>query len=144
MSVVYVDRLFQAVSRDPQACRVGKRNGHLWCHLWSEDVEALHRLARKIGLKRAWFQDRPGFPHYDLTPGRRLLALQHGAVERSLFDWKREKLAQESPERRRQCEHLAGVLNPEREQHGLAPVDPKTLFEVCQQAELELFLSGAK
>lgn len=91
MAEVYVDQLFGAASRDPQARRVGARNGHRWCHMWSEDVQALHRIAHLIGMRREWFQDKPGFPHYDLTPGRRRLALVAGAVERDLMDWLREK-----------------------------------------------------
>lgn len=35
-------------------------------HLGSTDIDALHELAAKIGLKREWFQDHPRHPHYDL------------------------------------------------------------------------------
>jgi len=97
MSVVYVDAVFVAVSKDPQAKRVGGRTGHRWCHMWSEDVNALHELAQKIGMRREWFQDRRGFPHYDLVPSRRAAAIALGAVEKPLMDYlreKREKLVQ--------------------------------------------------
>lgn len=81
----YVDRLRDysawTARMDGQTRRTSSRNAHLWCHLWADTPEELHALARRIGLKRAWFQDRPGFPHYDLTPGRRALALRAGAVE---------------------------------------------------------------
>ena len=87
MSTVYVDPLFKAMSPERQARRLGSRNCHRWCHMWSDDVASLHAMALKIGLKREWFQDRRDFPHYDLTPGRRLLALARGAVEMSLRDW---------------------------------------------------------
>lgn len=89
--MVYVDELFECESHDPQARRVGARTGHRWCHMWSDahTVEELHAIARKIGLKREWFQDRHQFPHYDLTPSRRVLALKHGAVEFSLKTWLR-------------------------------------------------------
>lgn len=52
------------------------------CHMFARlaDVDALHELAARIGLKRAWFQgDRDG-GHYDLTVGKRLAALRAGAV----------------------------------------------------------------
>jgi hypothetical protein len=39
----------------------------------------LHAFAARIGLRRAWFQDR-STPHYDLSPGKRELALDAGAV----------------------------------------------------------------
>lgn len=91
MSAVYVDPLFTAISRNAQAYRVGARHGHRWSHMWSDDVEALHKIARKIGMKREWFQNKPGFPHYDLTPTKRARAIAAGAIERSLTDWKREQ-----------------------------------------------------
>ena len=48
-------------------------------------------MARKIGMKRAWFQAKPGFPHYDLVPTRRAAAIRAGAIEKPLIDWIREK-----------------------------------------------------
>lgn len=48
-------------------------------HLTADTLEELHAFARRIGLKRAWFQDKR-VPHYDLSPGKRELALKHGAV----------------------------------------------------------------
>lgn len=59
-----------------------------WCHLVTDDwtpegLEALHRFAESIGVKRTWFQDPPGRPqpHYDLRPSKRARAVQAGAVE---------------------------------------------------------------
>lgn len=50
-------------------------------HLVCADLEALHRFAARIGLRRAWFQDEGGRnPHYDLTTVRmRQKALRAGA-----------------------------------------------------------------
>lgn len=48
-------------------------------HLLGTDLAELHKFARLLGLKRAWFQDRT-FPHYDLVRSKRKLALQNGAV----------------------------------------------------------------
>lgn len=94
---IYVDRLFVARSRTEPARSAGERFGHRWCHLWSGDLAALHRMATRLGLRREWFQDRPGFPHYDLPPFRRARALALGAVEHSLKTWLRERrLAQAS------------------------------------------------
>lgn len=54
---------------------------HLTCDP-ADDLEPLHAFAFRLGLKRAWFQPRDGIaPHYDLTPNKRLQALQAGANE---------------------------------------------------------------
>ncbi|HEX9013849.1 MAG TPA: DUF4031 domain-containing protein [Anaerolineaceae bacterium] len=52
------------------------------CHLVTDsaDLGELHAFARRIGLKRAWFEDHPLLPHYDLTPGKRREAILAGAV----------------------------------------------------------------
>ena len=53
------------------------------CHMFTDSVDLteLHDMARRIGLRRAWFQDRPTAPHYDLTASRRAAAVALGAVE---------------------------------------------------------------
>lgn len=48
-------------------------------HLFGTDLEELHEFAKKIGLKREWYQGSK-FPHYDLTRGKRRLAINKGAV----------------------------------------------------------------
>jgi 8-oxo-dGTP pyrophosphatase MutT (NUDIX family) len=81
---IYVDDLFKAESKNPQAFRVGERNGHQWCHFFSDrhSLNQLHQTAEAIGMKRAWFDDRDGdIGHYDLTPSKRALAIQLGATE---------------------------------------------------------------
>lgn len=67
---VYVDRL-----RD-WGWRLGPS-----CHLIADTNEELHAFAARVGLKRAWFQAKASGPHYDLTAGRRVLAVSLGAVE---------------------------------------------------------------
>lgn len=76
---VYVDALvtYPPTSVQPGARAVSRRNGHRWCHMIADTEKELHAMARLIGLRPAWFQG----DHYDLTPGRRGLALDHGAVE---------------------------------------------------------------
>jgi hypothetical protein len=88
---VFVDALREERSRTEPARTAGERWGHLWCHLWSDDPEALHRMAEAVGMRREWFQDRIGFPHYDLSPTGRARALELGALERSLKDWLRAR-----------------------------------------------------
>jgi len=48
-------------------------------HMLASDLDELHALAQKIGLRRSWFQDKT-FAHYDLTASKRRLALVEGAV----------------------------------------------------------------
>lgn len=81
---VYVDELFKwPIPKEPQARRVALANGGMWCHLTADTVDELHAFAKKIGMKRAWFQiSAPprSVPHYDLTPRKREAALKAGAV----------------------------------------------------------------
>jgi hypothetical protein len=49
--------------------------------LSDQGLEALHAMARKIGLPRSCFQNKPSLPHYDLTAARRQLAIRYGAQE---------------------------------------------------------------
>jgi hypothetical protein len=43
-----------------------------WCHMATDsDLEELHQMAARLGLRRVWFQNTPTHPHYDLTPGKR-------------------------------------------------------------------------
>ncbi|MGH3611253.1 MAG: DUF4031 domain-containing protein [Pseudonocardia sp.] len=52
-----------------------------WSHLFTDadDLAELHRFAQSIGLRRAWFQDKPSGPHYDLTDRLRRHAIHAGA-----------------------------------------------------------------
>lgn len=50
-------------------------------HMLTTDLDELHALAAKIGLKRSWFQSESRFAHYDLTASKRKLAIANGAVE---------------------------------------------------------------
>ena len=51
------------------------------CHLLADTEEELHQFAEKIYLKRAWFQQKSRrIPHYDLTAGKRRLAVAKGAI----------------------------------------------------------------
>ena len=51
------------------------------CHMMTDgELEELHTMADKIGLKRNWFQNKPGLPHYDLKKGKREMAIRNGAV----------------------------------------------------------------
>lgn len=77
---VYVDDLFHWPG--PVSPAAGGHSGE-WCHLMTDsvDLEELHRFAASIGLRRPWFQNRRGLPHYDLTERARSRAVASGAVE---------------------------------------------------------------
>lgn len=50
----------------------------LMCHMLADSVEELHKMAKRLGLKRAWFQPL-ATPHYDICQSRRRVALSLGA-----------------------------------------------------------------
>lgn len=41
-------------------------------HLVADTYDELHAFAKKMGLKREWFQQQSRWPHYDLTTKRAL------------------------------------------------------------------------
>lgn len=88
---VFVDDLFMFVSNQPQARRVGERHGHRWCHLFCEPGNEfqLHFIAYAVGMRPQWFQDKQGFPHYDLVPPRRIAAVKLGVTEVTLLEYLR-------------------------------------------------------
>lgn len=100
---VYVDdlRVYPKALIQPKARMVS----NTWCHMWCDqgNEEALHEIAKSIGMKSIWFQDKPGFPHYDLVPRRRHVAIRFGAMPRNLRDWIAEK-------RKRRCRVDTGIL----------------------------------
>jgi hypothetical protein len=62
-------------------------NGKESCHLSTDgDEEGLHAFAKRLGMRRSWYQEHLIMYHYDLTPRRRELALKLGAVFVSAMD----------------------------------------------------------
>jgi hypothetical protein len=70
--------------------RIPARVGRImdrWSHLTADDKPELHTFAKKIGLQRSWFQDKPrGLWHYDVTERKRREAVAADAVEISWRD----------------------------------------------------------
>jgi hypothetical protein len=82
--MIYVDE----IRNIPWVSGSAKRYGNSWSHMWVDgEIEELHQFAEKIGLKRKYFQNKPSFPHYDIIPSKRILALKHGAQYMPLKDW---------------------------------------------------------
>lgn len=52
-----------------------------WFHLMAVPAndDELHKFAKKIGLKRSWFQEKSR-PHYDVTSSMRQKAIACGAI----------------------------------------------------------------
>lgn len=92
---VYVDE-----TKTHQLPKYGQKETR-WCHMMTDQVklEELHEMAKKLGLKREWFQDHPLHPHYDMYGNKRSIAVLIGCVpletmemvKRCSFDRKREK-----------------------------------------------------
>ena len=59
-------------------------HGRMWAHLTADTLDELHAFAvGRLGLRRGWFQTKPGKPwqdHYDLTEAKRVQAINAGAV----------------------------------------------------------------
>jgi hypothetical protein len=53
----------------------------IMCHMVADTPEELHEMARAIGMRRDWFQDKGSMPHYDVSLSRRKLAVERGAIE---------------------------------------------------------------
>lgn len=63
------------------------------CHMVTDDlseagIDALHAMAKQIGLKRTYFQDKKAsWKHYDLNAHMRELAVKAGAIEVTCREW---------------------------------------------------------
>jgi hypothetical protein len=70
-----------------------KWKGQLWGHLIADSLEELHLMAKTIGLKPEWFQDKK-HKHYDITESMYQKAILHGAIPcksalRSMYELKK-------------------------------------------------------
>jgi hypothetical protein len=78
--VITVDELVPRPSAKLKIFRAG--SCHLTVNGYSEKhLDALHKFAARIGLKRRWYQPHKLAPHYDLTIGKRARAVAAGAAE---------------------------------------------------------------
>jgi hypothetical protein len=52
------------------------------CHMLADTKSELFAMADTIGVARRWYQgfERASCPHFDVSKGKRALAVQHGAV----------------------------------------------------------------
>lgn len=59
---------------------VGRVSG-IWSHMMADTVTELDAMARRIGMRTAWRQNKRSGVHYDLVESRRAAAVAAGAVE---------------------------------------------------------------
>jgi hypothetical protein len=91
--------------------RVGSINAR-WSHLYTDqdDQTELHEFARKIGLRRAWFQKAdceeraPWLCHYDVTDSLRRKAIAAGATPITTMDGGRMMVARSEARKAREGE----------------------------------------
>lgn len=83
---VYVDTIVQWPNARPPFNKGS-------CHMTADTLEELHAFAARIGMRRSWFQEHRICPHYDLTPGRREVAVRLGAVEETCLEGARRRRA---------------------------------------------------
>lgn len=94
--MIHIDKIteYPATMLNARMRRLGPR----WCHMWPDDPNdfdqlfELHELAAKMGMKEEWFQDKKGFPHYDLVPSKRIMAIRLGAKESNLREWLKKRM----------------------------------------------------
>jgi Protein of unknown function (DUF4031) len=65
---VYIDHYFEPLGRMHMS------------HMIADTLPELHEMADKIGVARKWFQDKASTPHYDVSKGKRELAIKFGAI----------------------------------------------------------------
>lgn len=53
-------------------------------HMIADDLDELHAMAARIGIKRKWFQDKHSGPHYDVSISKRDMAIANGVVQVTL------------------------------------------------------------
>lgn len=73
-------------AEDPDAVYIGtlefEYKGMLMSHMGSPNLEALHRIAVKLGIRK-WFHDddKHLHPHYDVCKSKKQLAIKLGVIE---------------------------------------------------------------
>jgi hypothetical protein len=63
--------------------RIPARVGHVdgcWSHLMADSLDELVEFAERLGLRRAWLQDKASGVHFDVTDPTRAEAIRLGAV----------------------------------------------------------------
>lgn len=68
-----------AVYVDTMSAKLGRMK---MCHMIADSTEELLEMVDKIGVQRKWIQKAgTAHEHFDISLGKKRLAVQHGAVE---------------------------------------------------------------
>lgn len=51
----------------------------LMSHMIADSLDELHEMAKRIGVDKKHFQDKPGQPHYDICRSKKELAISFDA-----------------------------------------------------------------
>ena len=51
----------------------------IMCHMIADTLDELHEMADRIGVNRKWFQNNSLHPHYDISLGKKMMAIEFGA-----------------------------------------------------------------
>ena len=110
--------------------------GMLMSHMWADELPELLAMADRIGVQRKWLQKPPkaSWTHFDISEGKRRLAIVYGAVETDRFGplehEARRLLASDNPEMQQIGRKKMNMVDEAR---GRRTPDPKP-----EQSELEL------
>ena len=64
-----------------------------YAYLLADELAELHGFAQSIGLERRWSQDSQTHPHYDLFGSMITKARGAGAVQTTVREWLRGRVA---------------------------------------------------
>ena len=61
--------------------------GMIMCHMWADTESEMMAMADRIGVDRKWVQRPPkaSWVHFDISKGKRALAIAAGAIETDRF-----------------------------------------------------------
>ena len=69
-----------------------RRYGTRWSHLWADSEAELRAFVQRLGLAERWIQHAgTRRVHFDVTPPKRALAIELGAVQMEYREWLRER-----------------------------------------------------
>lgn len=124
--MIYVDDMFKTP--------MGNFRGMRMSHMIADDIEELHAFAKRIGMRRSWFQQSPSGDHYDVSLGLRKKAVALGAHEITMREcaaicWcQRNKLFYSSPPAavRQMLGHAMAIMHDREVEYVSAAQAPKS------------------
>ena len=75
---VYIDDMFKAPKGQFGCMKMSR--------MMADNDDELHAMADLIGMDRQHFQRAPSGDHYDISKGKRALAIEAGAIEITIYE----------------------------------------------------------